>query len=278
MNYIVTAVDHRAWDSMLVPFIGSLRERGKWDQPLIVLDYGLSSVQREILHLHDIRIEAPLGVQTIYLDRFSSIARLAKRDGGTYYLYDADIWFAHPITDLMGWAKPGQLGFALDAWASEFLLHCLNEGAENVQTLHQLIRHSKQKDGQVPQAGLTVGDAESFGCLDRVQRILLEKGCCRDFYGTDTLSLLMYRYLFEEKSYIVPKTFNAVPNLSELVQKEPGPFFLDDQLVRALHCTRPFRKTEKFTFAHHFPREYAKWQSELSPREMGVAQSGSVKF
>jgi len=264
--YIVTACDEKAYKSMLVPFIASLRSLGSWNDKIHVVDLGLTVEQINILEDNNIEIIPSIDkLKSNVCDRFSSIAEYFRDEPDSLLaVYDADVWFCDEIAPLflheIGTSKG--LTCTHDATWQGFLTGCLKMGHHSMKEMYEDV---KKDLGYVLQVGFVGGTVKAYCAFARLQEWLIDFDIAYDVYGTDTLVLNMYYYLHKEDVNICSTAYNCLPDWG--IYKE-GDKFYNAQMnipITALHVTSPHRSHGRFSFQKHFPDIYNHYENILIP-------------
>lgn len=261
-DWIVTACDDRAYHTMLVPFIGSLKDIGKWEDGIAVVDLGLSDKRIEKLNNHNIRvIPRSNKLQTIMCDRFSSVADHFAGDDCNIICYDADVWFTSDIRPVKDEMSKGTLTCTHDATWQGFLTNCLV--SKDVRFYKTLYENIKQKFGYVLQVGFVAAHIDHYTAFARLQEFLIESKVAHDVFGTDTLNLNVYYYMHASTMNICDTTYNCLPEWGPYY--ENGRFYIDGHKeIKALHVTSPHRSHGRFSYKRFFPKRYSHWHEILS--------------
>lgn len=261
--YVVTACDHAAYESMLIPFIASLRSLGKWDATIRVVDLGLTDKEKDILLDNDIKIIPRINtLQSNVCDRFSSIAEYFKDEPESLLaVYDADVWFCDEVAPIF-LNEIGHRGLTCthDATWQGFLMGCVIEKHDMIKEIYEKIRDEL---GYVLQVGFVGGTVKAYCAFARLQEWLIRMNIARDIYGTDTLVLNVYYELHKEDVNICSVAYNCLPDWG--IYKENDKFF-NAQMeipITALHVTSPHRSHGRFSFEKHFPDIYNHYQKIL---------------
>lgn len=274
--HIVTACDHKAYQSMLIPFIGSLRTLGKWEGLIHVVDLGLWEEEKEVLKNNDIHIIPSIHrLKSGVCDRFSSISDYFKdQPNDEVYVYDADIWFCddiHPLFQELN--NPYTLLCTHDATWQGFLMGCVRLNKSYIEKMYNRITSEL---GYVLQVGFVGGKVSAYQSFSRLQEHLIDFGIAGDVYGTDTLVLNMYYDLHPSELKVIETKYNSLPDWG--IYQQDGKFYnaMTDKQITCIHVTSPHRSHGRFDFKTHRPDEYKIWKDVLEVSDLATKEKSNV--
>lgn len=258
---VVTACDSRAYESMLVPFLASLKEVAGWRGKISVVDLGLTDDQRE--RLDDIGVFLMPKVnrsQAIVCERFFAIAS-AMNDNDVYAVFDADIWFNESIDDIFE-AYDNKLHCTIDRNYQDFVTGVIPDKTTRAKYKQLIDNVVLPANYNKPlQAGFVLGNKAAFSKFTDCLGSLISDKIAADAYGTDTLALNV-AYGNDPASFNVGDvSCNCIPDWRPT--KIGSRLVLDGKIIKAIHQTSPYRAAKEWTFSHHYPDVYNNWKTKM---------------
>ena len=261
--YIVTDCDDNAYNSMLVPFISSLKTLGEWNDKIAVVDLGLSEERKEKLIKIGIEIIPRANrLKTIMCDRFSSITEYF--DGKDVYIisYDADVWFTSNINSIKNLLNRDTFISSHDATWQGFLTNCLSKDS-NVEYFTSIYERIKDKYDYVLQVGFVAAHINNFKSFSKLQEFIIDSGLAKDVYGTDTLNLNLYYFLNDSNYYVCGVEYNCLPEWGIYTENEKF-YIFEGKEVKAIHVTSPHRSHGRFSYRRFFEEDFLKYHKILN--------------
>lgn len=259
--WVVTAGDSRAYESMLVPFIASVRDVAGWLGKIAVVDLGLSANQRERLEAIGISlIKKANRSQTIVCDRFFSVYD-AMNDTDVYAVFDADIWFNEGINDSFD-NYDNKFHCTIDRNYQDFVTGVIPDQA--VRTSYKQAISEKVlpfNHGKPLQAGFMLANKEAFGKFVKTLAHLIDSKTAADAYGTDTLAL---NILYAECPGIFKVediSCNCIPDWRPT--RIGSRFVFEGKIIKAIHQTSPYRSAKEWSFSNYYPDINSQWQANM---------------
>lgn len=261
----VTCASTHIYEEQLIPFIGSLRDLGGYNDKIYVIDYGLKRGEvKKLRENHVDVIPALKHYNPIISDRFKTLYEYFKDSKDVYVAeWDSDVWFAQNITDLEQYYKPSTLVATLDATYQHFLDGCVNiEHKPYIKTV--LKKVTEMNDGFVLQGGFIAGDSKALGLFSGIQDMVIESEIGRDTFGVDMVAMNMFQYYQPDNVEVISIAYNCLPDWN--LYRENGKFFADykETEVKAIHVSGPNRALKKYDFKNFYPDLYQDWLKRLA--------------
>ena len=258
---VAIAADDRVYGEMVIPFFASLRDNARFNGKVCVIDYGLSERRKRKLVDAGCFIMQPLKKHFLCLDKVATVAELGE--DVCYCLYDADIWFASPIDELL--ALPSDRVFAtFDAWVCTFLYDCLPP--KNRPAFQRVMERHLAKHEWAMQSGMVKSARQGFRELAAVQTELLTSGFANDAYGADTSALHVFFDRRPELAASCDISFNCVPKWEGFRRLSPTEWRVYDKPVATIHYTGDYRARkdqEHLSYRYNFPERFSHWSGIL---------------
>jgi hypothetical protein len=266
-QWVVTCADDRAYEELLVPFLGSLFSLAKWQGRVAVLDYGLSPKRVACLRRFGVEVETIPRLTFVNLDRFMHLGDFCRRHPGIISHWDADMWFCGGMGELFNHFER-QFGQSLVCCLDRVFQRSCYGVAADAQALRELkkiLRGVRRKHGNILQCAFLCGTSSVFAefCDYLRKWILRQEG--EPVWNSDTVALNFYYHEHPDRVRIVPPIYNCLPDWwPELRGKR---FFLEDRRVRVMHVSSPYRvdgSGTSFRFQTLHPRLHKRWLAALS--------------
>ena len=265
-QWIVTCSDDNAYESMLVPFVGSLISLARWDGSIVVLDFGLSLSRVERLRDLGIVVEKARCNHNVVLDRFLYLGGFALRRGGLIAHWDADVWFTGSVSELFDTyhrEHSGRLVCTIDPVFQQSF-YSVASGELQLRKMRGVFQRLIQMLGHVLQCGFLCGDAVVMQKFSRYLQHLVSAGEVRPSWGSDAVGLSYFCYEHPHLVDVVDSGYNCLPDCQP--ERLGQHYFLQGRQVRALHLTSPWRGSEdgqNYRFQKVYPELHQLWMERL---------------
>jgi len=211
-NFIFTACSDNIFKYQFIPFYASLKENTTFNGSLIVIDYGLSNNNLQILINNGIRVIPSIGKYEIVSDRFLSMNRYIQLLCDTNKIFahfDCDIWFDKDINQIFDISRESANALCTkDVWHCGFLHDCVAK-EEHKEYNRNVLFGIERKCGKVLQAGFICGNQHFWREYSEYLGKLLT-GYLKDVYGADELALNLMFYYWDHIC-VLPIGYNALP-------------------------------------------------------------------
>jgi len=260
---IVTCADSNIYNTLLVSFIGSLKENAKFTGEIAIIDYGLHPL--EVARLKELGINVVPALDTsrpIISDRFTSLSALFKE--GLIAEWDCDVFFCDSVDDVFEYAEPGKLTCTFDATYQYFLSACVHPDYQPKikKILDQVVGIN---GGHVLQGGFIIGDNKALSRLSTLQDRLIKYKIGYDVFGIDMVALNLLQHFQPDSIKTCGIEYNCLPDWN--LYKQGDDFYADQGEVKlkAIHVSSPHRN-KFYSFYSHYPEIYREYQNKFSLR------------
>lgn len=103
-RYVVTGFNEYYWHQWGVSWIASLKELAKFDENILVVDFGLSQITKNKLIEYGAYLLPGVG-SDFRVGIFNAILDFSKKYPGIFAIWDADVYFQSNIIEIFGQAK-----------------------------------------------------------------------------------------------------------------------------------------------------------------------------
>lgn len=260
--WVVTACDSRAYESMLVPFLASLKDVAGWTGRIGLIDLGLSNNQREKLESIGVSLFKKANrSQAIVSERFFSTYD-AMNDTDIYAIFDADIWFNESISDVFE-NYDGKFHCTVDRNYQGFLTGVIPDIQTRTKYTELIAeRVLPQNDGKPLQAGFILANKKAFGRFTDTISYLIDNKIAADTYGTDALALCVFYATEPDVLNVGDISYNCIPDWRPT--RIGSRFIYEGKIIRAIHQTSPYRSVKEWAFTNYYPDLNAQWQTKMS--------------
>jgi hypothetical protein len=213
-DFIFTACSDNIFKDQFIPFFASLRENTKFNQTIIVIDYGINDENMKFLIDNGIRVIPSYGKYEIVSDRFISINRYIQGqsvEGKIFCHYDCDVWFNKDISHIFELSRQKQSVLCTkDVWHCGFLHDCVSK-EEHKEYNRNILFEVERRCGKVLQAGFVCGDSVFWKTYAEYLEKLLLNGYLKNSFGSDELVLNLMYFYKESIFHIMPIGYNTLP-------------------------------------------------------------------
>jgi FkbM family methyltransferase len=259
--WVVTSSDSRAYESMLVPFLASIRDVAKWAGKIAVVDYGLTDGQlQKLKELGIIIFKKANHYRSLVCDRYFSVYD-AMSDNDLYAIIDADIWFNESIDDLFE-NYDNKLHCTVDCNYQGFIIGVITD--ETIRAKYKQLIAEKVlplNNGKPLQAGFIFSNKEALGKFTKTIDFIINNKIADDTFGTETLALQVFFANEPDAFNVGDIRYNCIPDWRPA--KIGNRFVFEGEIIRAIHRTSPYRSNNEWAFATYHPDINSRWQTSM---------------
>jgi lipopolysaccharide biosynthesis glycosyltransferase len=255
-KYIFTCFDSDFFNNFGIQWLSSLKEIGKYKNNILIIDFGLSEKEVNILSdMGVIIIPAVNKYNALVVDRFVSLKNFMRDNDGIYCHMDGDMWAQDDINELFNFVNDDKLYCTFDKnW-----MHLDNvKDRNNVGKYNELLKKVIREYGYTLQAGLIVGKRNEWLEFINYMEDKIDSREISSFYGADQLCLNLF-YVETNKVSVIDYIWNCI---SDWFPELKGNFFyINNKKIKMIHWVGGFRgrSINVFDFKMRFPDIYNKW-------------------
>jgi hypothetical protein len=274
-KYVITTLDKNYCRKWISSWLGSLKEFADHQGEILIINWG--NIPRHVvrrLQAHGCTVEYG---EPFYkyppLDRFLSIAEVARKRPGIFLYWEADVSFHGPVAPAFDLATE-KLVACLDEPVSAFNtnFYHLRDVLPDYTACHELLNRVIATHGRLLHTGFVGGPTEMWDAFGNFLRFAVSAGV-RKYEGADTFILNAFAACHQNQFSVADSMWNFL---------DPG--HLGNQPVIHLAGTTKYTAdTRSLLFRHRYPGLYRKWYDDLINRnsffpETIVAKCGGKRL